>query len=114
MALYHFHVTQVKRSAGSSAVAAAAYRAGERLYSERYDEVNDYTHKGGVIHAEGIRSRRCSKMEKGTGRTGAGTHGAFCRADTHLGGKEHTAAYPLLCEYGIERRHKNADPQQYD
>ena len=52
MALYHFHVTQVKRSAGSSAIAAAAYRAGERLYSERYDEVNDYTHKGGVIHSE--------------------------------------------------------------
>lgn len=31
MALYHFHATQVKRSAGQSAIAAAAYRAGERL-----------------------------------------------------------------------------------
>lgn len=45
MAIYHFHVTQIKRSAGSSAVASAAYRAGERLYSERYGEVNDYTKK---------------------------------------------------------------------
>ena len=36
MALYHFHVDQIKRSAGQSAIAAAAYRAGEKLYSEYY------------------------------------------------------------------------------
>ena len=34
MALYHFHVGQIKRSAGRSAVECAAYRAGEKLYSE--------------------------------------------------------------------------------
>ena len=49
MALFHFHVTQVKRSAGQSAVACAAYRAGEKLYSEYYGEVSDFTRKGGVI-----------------------------------------------------------------
>ena len=48
MALFHFHVTQVKRSAGQSVVTSAAYRAGEKLYSEYYGEVSDYTHKGGV------------------------------------------------------------------
>lgn len=52
MALYHFHVGQIKRSAGRSAVEAAAYRAGERLYSEYYGLVSDYTRKGGVIHTE--------------------------------------------------------------
>lgn len=52
MALYHFHVGQIKRSAGRSAVECAAYRAGERLYSEYYGLVSDYTRKGGVIHAE--------------------------------------------------------------
>ncbi|MCD7803567.1 MAG: MobA/MobL family protein, partial [Oscillospiraceae bacterium] len=52
MALYHFHVTQIKRSAGQSAVASAAYRSGERLYSEYYGEVSDYTRKGGVVCAE--------------------------------------------------------------
>lgn len=31
MALYHFEVTQVKRSEGRSVVAAAAYRSGEKL-----------------------------------------------------------------------------------
>lgn len=49
MALFHLTVTQVKRSAGQSAIASAAYRAGERLYSEYYGEYSDYTRKGGVI-----------------------------------------------------------------
>lgn len=52
MALYHFHVGQVKRSAGQSAIESAAYRAGEKLYSEYYGQVSDYTRKGGVMHTE--------------------------------------------------------------
>ena len=52
MALYHFHVTQIQRSAGQSAIASAAYRAGEKLYSEYYGEISDYTKKGGVICSE--------------------------------------------------------------
>ncbi len=52
MALYHFHVGQIKRSAGRSAVECAAYRAGEKLYSEYYGLVSDYTRKGGVVHSE--------------------------------------------------------------
>lgn len=43
---------QIKRSAGQSAIAAAAYRAGERLYSDYYGEYSDYTRKGGVIYSE--------------------------------------------------------------
>ena len=30
-------------------IASAAYRAGEKLYSERYGETSDYTRKGGVV-----------------------------------------------------------------
>jgi len=52
MALFHFHATQVKRSAGQSVIASAAYRAGEKLYSEYYGDVSDYTRKGGVICSE--------------------------------------------------------------
>ena len=52
MALFHFSVTQVRRGAGQSIIASAAYRAGERLYSEYYGETNDYTRKGGVIYTE--------------------------------------------------------------
>lgn len=52
MALYHFHVGQIKRSAGQSAIACAAYRAGEKLYSEYYGESSDYTRKAGIIYTE--------------------------------------------------------------
>ena len=52
IALYHFHVTQIKRSAGQSAIASAAYRSGEKLRSEYYGEDSDYTRKGGVICSE--------------------------------------------------------------
>ena len=43
---------QIKRSAGQSAVAAAAYRAGENLHSDYYGEDSDYTKKKGVITAD--------------------------------------------------------------
>ncbi len=38
MARLHLSVTQTKRSTGQSAIASAAYRAGERLYSGYYGE----------------------------------------------------------------------------
>ena len=49
MADFHFSVTQIKRSAGQSAIAAAAYRAGEKLFSKIYGEYSDYTRKRGII-----------------------------------------------------------------
>ena len=52
MAAYHFHVTQIKRSKGQSAVACAAYRSGEKLFSDYYGEVSDYTRKRGIVHSE--------------------------------------------------------------
>ena len=52
MALFHLNVKQIKRSKGQSAIASAAYRAGEKLSSEYYGEIADYTHKGGVICSE--------------------------------------------------------------
>ena len=52
MALFHLNVKQIKRSQGQSAVASAAYRAGEKLYSEYYGETSDYTNKNGVIWSE--------------------------------------------------------------
>lgn len=52
IALYHFHVDRVKRSAGQSVVASAAYRSGENLHSSYYGEDCDYTRKGGVKFTE--------------------------------------------------------------
>ena len=45
MADYHFHVQRVKRSAGKSVVAAAAYRAGEKLKDDYYGLIHDYSKK---------------------------------------------------------------------
>ena len=52
MAIYHLRVKYVKRSAGRSAVAAAAYRSGERLKDERRGTVEDYTRKRDIEHKE--------------------------------------------------------------
>lgn len=54
MALYHFEVMQISRGRGQTAVASAAYRAGERLHDSYYDENPDYRRKGGVLHSEVI------------------------------------------------------------
>lgn len=48
MAIYHFSVNVISRSSGSSATAAAAYRAGEKIMDERTGEIHDYTRKTGV------------------------------------------------------------------
>lgn len=52
MAIYHLHGKILSRSGGYSAVASAAYRAGEVLYDERMKETHDYNRKGGVLHCE--------------------------------------------------------------
>ncbi|WP_052416877.1 MobQ family relaxase, partial [Acinetobacter towneri] len=48
MAIYHFSVKNVSRADGRSAVAAAAYRSGEKLIDERQGKEQDYTKKTGV------------------------------------------------------------------
>ena len=52
MASYHLSVKSISRSQGRSAVAAAAYRSGERLTDRRQGMEHDYTRKGGVEHTE--------------------------------------------------------------
>lgn len=52
MAIHHLSVKAVSRSAGRSATAAAAYRAGCSITDERTGEIHDYTRKGGVESAD--------------------------------------------------------------
>lgn len=52
MAIYHCSIKPVSRSAGRSAPAAAAYRAGVELVNERDGVVHNYTNRKGVDHAE--------------------------------------------------------------
>lgn len=48
MAIYHLSVKTVSRSAGRSATAAAAYRAGVEITDERTGQLHDYRRKSGI------------------------------------------------------------------
>lgn len=52
MAIFHLTTHTMSRAAGHSAVAAAAYRAAEKMVDERTGEVFDFTRKAGVLSAE--------------------------------------------------------------
>lgn len=52
MALFSWSMQVIKRSTGRSVVAAAAYRAGERLQDDRQGIVHDYRRRSGVEHKE--------------------------------------------------------------
>lgn len=51
MAIYHLKVQVLSRSAGKTAIAAAAYRSASLLKDERQNLVFDYTRKQGVAHS---------------------------------------------------------------
>jgi len=52
MAIYHLAMKPIGRSGGRSAVAAAAYRASQKLTNERDGLTHDFTHRRGVEHSE--------------------------------------------------------------
>ena len=52
MAIYRLSADVMKRSAGRSATAAAAYRAGADIADERTGQRFDYTRRRGVLHSE--------------------------------------------------------------
>ena len=45
MAIFHFSVKAISRSAGRSAVACSAYRSGEKLEDHYQGKIQDYTQK---------------------------------------------------------------------
>lgn len=52
MALFSMRMQVIKRSGGRSAVAASAYRSGEKLRDERQGITHDYRNRSGVEHKE--------------------------------------------------------------
>ena len=53
MAIYHLSIKIISRGkGGKSAVASAAYRAGDKFTNEYDGQTHDYTKKPGVIHTE--------------------------------------------------------------
>ncbi|MDR0905015.1 MAG: MobA/MobL family protein [Oscillospiraceae bacterium] len=52
MAIYHCSIKITSRGKGKSAVAAAAYRAGEKITNDYDGMLHDYTRKRGIVHTE--------------------------------------------------------------
>ena len=53
MAIFHVAIKNFSRGKRNpSIVAAAAYRAGEKIVEERTGEVKNYANKKGVVHSE--------------------------------------------------------------
>lgn len=52
MAIYHLEAKIISRGAGRSAIAAAAYQSGEKLYNAYDGLTHDYRKKGGILHIE--------------------------------------------------------------
>ena len=67
MAIYHCSIKVISRGKGKSAVAAAAYRAGEKITNEFDGETHDYTRKGGVVHTEILLPDRAPRRVCGQG-----------------------------------------------
>lgn len=52
LAIFHLSAKIISRGKGQSAIASAAYRSGDKLHDERYDETQDYTNKRFIEHSE--------------------------------------------------------------
>jgi len=52
MAILYFQTSSISRGAGRSAVAAAAYRSGERLRDERTGKLHNYSQRTDIPHKE--------------------------------------------------------------
>ncbi len=64
MAIYHCSIKIISRSSGRSAIAASAYRAGEKLLDKEKDIEHDYTKKQGVVFSQILLPQNAPKEYK--------------------------------------------------
>ena len=84
MAIFHLDAGIISRGDGHSAVAAAAYRAGERIVETRTGEVHDYSRRSGVDHCEIMAPRGAAGWCKGRARLWNRAEDAERRADSQI------------------------------
>ena len=84
MAIYHCSVKVISRASGRSAVAAAAYRSGERLTDERLGKWHDYTRKSDIEHREIMAPDRTPDWMLDRSRLWNGVEAAEKRKDAQL------------------------------
>ena len=91
MAIFHMRAQVISRSAGRSAIAAAAYRAGERLRDERTGQMHDYTRKAHVEHREIMAPETAPAWMQDRAALWSGVEAAEKRKDAQLAREVHFA-----------------------
>ena len=68
MAIYHLSIKIISRGKDKSAVAASAYRSGEKIKNEYDGIVHDFTRKSGIAHTEILLPQNAPKefLDRGT------------------------------------------------
>ena len=84
MAIFHLDAGIISRGDGHSAVAAAAYRAGERIVETRTGAVHDYSRRSGVDHCEIMAPRGAAGWCKKRARLWNRAEDAERRADSQI------------------------------
>ena len=101
--IFHFHADVISRGDGHSAVAAAAYRAGERIVEMRTGEVHDYSRRFGVDHREIIAPRGAPGWCKNRTRLWNRAEKAERRCDSQIA-REIELALPRELSFKQRRR----------
>ena len=89
MAIFHMRAQVISRSAGRSAIAAAAYRAGERLRDDRTGQLHDYSRKAYVEHREIMAPDNAPAWMQGRATLWSGVEAAEKRKDAQLAREVH-------------------------
>ena len=84
VAIYHFNAQLVSRSTGASAVAGAAYRAGERLVDARTGEAHDYRARDDLDGAEIMAPREAPAWAQDRARLWNAVEAAERRKDAQV------------------------------
>ncbi|HEY1725032.1 MAG TPA: MobQ family relaxase [Steroidobacteraceae bacterium] len=94
MAIFHLQVQDVARGAGRSAVAAAAYRAGERLRDERTGTLHNHSRRTDVRHSEILLPNGLTGQDAGWAAERASLWNAAERAERRRNAR-------VACEYQV-------------
>jgi MobA/MobL family len=90
---YHFHMKNVSRGKGHSAVAGAAYRSGMKLRDERTGELRDYSQRHDVIFSQIFTPKNAPDWTQERGELWNHAEAVEKRKDARVA-KEFTAAIP--------------------
>lgn len=103
MAIYHLSVKAISRSAGRSATAAAAYRAGCQITDARTGEVHDFARKKGVESADIVLPDSAPEWATDRARLWNAAELAEKRKDACVA-REYEVALPAELSHGERRR----------